>query len=66
MRGMHSFPLTTSLDPVHPPAGGPSPTEGQKRKPKDNKGQQRKKREISDKGEGRRDQGDKNRLDVEV
>jgi hypothetical protein len=63
--GMRSFSLATSLDPVRPPAGGPTPTEGQERKPK-NKGQQQKKREIPDKGKGRPGQGDKSRLDVEA
>ena len=65
MRGMRSFSLATSLDPVRPPTSGPPPTEGQDRKPKD-KGQQRKKREIPDKGKGRQGQGDKSRLDVEA
>jgi hypothetical protein len=65
MSGMHSFPLTTYLDPVRPPTRGPSPTEGQERKPKE-KGQQQKKREIPDRGKGRQGQGDKSRLDVEA
>lgn len=65
MSGMHSFPLAIGLDPVHPPTSGPSPTEGQERKPKE-KGQQRKKREIPDKGRGKQGQGDKSRLDVEA
>jgi hypothetical protein len=62
---MRSFSQATFLDPVRPPAGGPTPTEGQERKPK-NKGQQQKKREIPDKGKGRPGQGDKSRLDVEA
>ena len=65
MSNLGPLSMANGLGPVHPPSGGPSPTEWQERKPND-KERQRKKRDISPKEKEKRRRGDKNRLDIEA